>query len=237
MEQEKNRESGAAPDLPLRPARHAEHRLVTSVLNGTYPPGAKLPNERSLAVELGVTRPTLREILQRLARHGWLTIRQGKPTVVNDYWDTGGMGVLSTLAGYMDYLPEGFFNYLLEVRADILPGMARHAVERAPSQILTYLEKYPHLDNEAAEYARYDWGLQVLLARCTDNPVYVLLFNDFENLFETLALRYFGLAEARRASRKFYGKLIGAIGNGARQIEEIVRAAMEKSIKIYATLT
>ena len=120
--------------------QHAEHRLITSVLDGTYPPGARLPGERTLAVELGVTRPTLREILQRLARHGWLTIRHGKATVVNDYWRTGGMGVLRTLAGYMDYLPDGFFKYLLEVRADLLPGMAERAVERAPVRILSYLE-------------------------------------------------------------------------------------------------
>ena len=144
---------------------------------------------------------------------------------------------MSTLAGHMDYLPHDFFKNLLEVRADLLPGMARRAVEREPSRILAYLEKYPGLENEAADYARYDWELQVLLARCTNNPVYVLLLNDFERLFGKLALRYFGLPEARRASGVFYGRLGGAIGNGARRIEDIVRAAMEKSIEIYETLT
>jgi GntR family negative regulator for fad regulon and positive regulator of fabA len=207
------------------------------MLNGTYPPGARLPSERALAVDLGVTRPTLREILQRLARQGWLTIRQGKATVVNDYWDCGGMGLLGTLADYTDYLPDGFFIHLLEVRANLLPGMARRAAERAPMAILAYLKGYPKLKNEAAAYARYDWGLQILLARCTGNPVYVLLLNDFEKLFDTLALRYFSVAVAREASESFYGKLNSAIANGRRQIHETVHAAMKKSIEIYSTLT
>ena len=99
MKRKRHGHSDAGPDLPLRPARYAEHRLITSVLNGTYPPGAKLPNERALSVELGVTRPTLREMLQRLARNGWLTIRQGKPTVVNDYRLTGGHGRLEHPGG------------------------------------------------------------------------------------------------------------------------------------------
>jgi GntR family negative regulator for fad regulon and positive regulator of fabA len=207
------------------------------MLNGTFPPGARLPSERALAVDLGVTRPTLREILQRLARHGWLTIRQGKATVVNDYWRSGGMGLLGTLADYTGYLPNGFFNYLLEVRANLLPGMARLAAERAPGAILAYLKGYPELRDEAAAYARYDWGLQILLARCTDNPVYVLLLNDFEKLFETLALRYFSVAAAREASESFYGKLNNAIANGRRRIHETVREAMNESMEIYSTLT
>ena len=38
-----------------------------------------LPSERDLADKIGVTRTTLREVLQRLARDGWLTIQHGKP--------------------------------------------------------------------------------------------------------------------------------------------------------------
>ncbi|VEI44878.1 fatty acid metabolism regulator [Actinobacillus equuli] len=37
-----------------------------------------------------MTRTTLREVLQRLARDGWLHIQHGKPTRVNDVWETAG---------------------------------------------------------------------------------------------------------------------------------------------------
>ena len=69
----------------LRPTQYVEKILVTAFLDGTYPTGASLPNERSLAEQIGVTRPTLRETLQRLATEGWIKIRHGKSTVVRNY--------------------------------------------------------------------------------------------------------------------------------------------------------
>jgi GntR family transcriptional regulator, negative regulator for fad regulon and positive regulator of fabA len=50
---------------PQRPALYAEQALVTDILNGTFPPGSNLPAERELSIQLGVTRPTLREALRR----------------------------------------------------------------------------------------------------------------------------------------------------------------------------
>ena len=41
--------------IQMRPSAYAEHQLVTALLDGTYPPGSTLPNERSLAAELGMT--------------------------------------------------------------------------------------------------------------------------------------------------------------------------------------
>ncbi len=52
----------------------------------------------NLSELIGVTRTTLREVLQRLARDGWLTIQHGKPTKVNNFWETSGLNILETLA-------------------------------------------------------------------------------------------------------------------------------------------
>lgn len=53
-----------------RPAEQAERQLIQEILNGVFPADSALPPERALAGMLGVTRPTLREVLQRLARDG-----------------------------------------------------------------------------------------------------------------------------------------------------------------------
>ena len=65
---------GPKTEPPLRPTQYAEYILVTSILNGTYPAGTLLPGERALANEIGITRPTLRETLQRLANEGWVLV-------------------------------------------------------------------------------------------------------------------------------------------------------------------
>jgi GntR family negative regulator for fad regulon and positive regulator of fabA len=52
------------PDKLLRPTQYVEKILVTAMLDGTYSCGTALPNERTLAERMGVTRPTLRETLK-----------------------------------------------------------------------------------------------------------------------------------------------------------------------------
>ncbi len=47
------------------------------MLNGQYPPGSRLPAERDLAQQLGVSRPSLREALIALEIDGTIEIRMG----------------------------------------------------------------------------------------------------------------------------------------------------------------
>src|SRR4030043_1715032 len=130
---------------PERPAEYAEKSLILEILNGDYPPGSVLPAERELALKLGVTRPTLRETLQRLERDGWLNIQQGKSTRVNDFWKDGGLNVLNALVQYSEKLPPNFIPNLLHVRLVLAPAYTRQAVENSPSQVSNYLINYINL--------------------------------------------------------------------------------------------
>src|SRR5512143_391382 len=104
-------------DNPTRPAELIEARLINAILDDQFPVNSNLPPERDLATQLGVTRPTLREGLQRLARDGWIEIRHGKPTRVRDYWREGNLAVLSAIARHTDHLPADFVPNLLHIRA------------------------------------------------------------------------------------------------------------------------
>lgn len=58
--------------------------LETRILEGSLKPGDKLPSERALALDMGVSRPSLREAMQKLVSKGLLTTRHGGGTVVTD---------------------------------------------------------------------------------------------------------------------------------------------------------
>lgn len=71
-------------------ATQAYDRLADDLMVGRFPPGARLPGERELAVRLGISRATLRlalgrleaeGALQRSAQRGWFVPRQvvGEP--------------------------------------------------------------------------------------------------------------------------------------------------------------
>lgn len=58
--------------------------LETRILEASLRPGDRLPSERDLAVEMGISRPSLREAIQKLVSKGLLTTRHGGGTYVTD---------------------------------------------------------------------------------------------------------------------------------------------------------
>jgi GntR family transcriptional regulator, negative regulator for fad regulon and positive regulator of fabA len=224
-------------DIPLRPAQHSERVIIESILNGTYPPGSVLPPERKLAEILNVTRPTIRETLQRLSSEGWITIRHGKSTEVNNFWEKGGMRLLGTMVKYGGYLPSNFIVSLMEFRAILIPPIAQLAVEREPTLITDFLSNYRKLDDQMEMFVAYDWRLQEIMALHSGNPIFQMMLNDFASIFKTLASLYFSLEIARAASLSYYEKLLHAIGHDRDSVERVVEAAMRKSIEIFNSLT
>lgn len=66
-----------------------EQQLEFLILEGTLRPGEKLPPERELAKQFDVSRPSLREAIQRLEAKGLLLRRQGGGTFVqNSLWQS-----------------------------------------------------------------------------------------------------------------------------------------------------
>ena len=86
-----------------------------------------MPAERELSELIGVTRTTLREVLQRLARDGWLTIQHGKPTKVNQFMETSGLHILDTLMTLDVDNASKMVEDLLAARTNISPIFMRYA--------------------------------------------------------------------------------------------------------------
>ena len=219
---------------PARPRAHAESVLLAAILDGTFPPGTSLPGERTLATQLGVTRPTLREALQRLAGDGWLTVAHGKPTLINNFWEEGGLNVLGKLVEHPAHLPPDFVAQLLEVRLQLAPAYTRAAVARAAPELVAFLGGAKTLV-DPADYAGFDWQLHHLLTVRSGNPIYTLILNGFRGFYKEIARRYFAATEARRLSNQFYADLRAAARAGdADAAEALARAVMRRSISTWS---
>jgi DNA-binding FadR family transcriptional regulator len=57
--------------------RHIADQLMQMIGSGDYPPGTRLPAERELAAQLGVSRPSVREALIALEVEGAVDVRGG----------------------------------------------------------------------------------------------------------------------------------------------------------------
>lgn len=221
------------PTKRLTPKQYAEHKILTAILDGTYPPETALPNERALAEELGVTRPTLRETLHRLSGEGWLLIQHGKPTIVNDYWENGSLGLLNTMAKYGEYLPKEMIGHLLGIRSILLPKTAKKAVEASPHTILKHIDQSESIKNTPDAYVTFDWQLHLIFARESKNPLSKMIINSFESLYLNLGHLYFSFEEGRKSSQKYYQRLINAINKSPENVEKIVEDEMKKSKELW----
>ncbi|WP_280439107.1 FadR/GntR family transcriptional regulator, partial [Nocardia cyriacigeorgica] len=139
-------------------------QIADDVLSGELAPGTALPSERQLAERLGVSRPAVREALQRLSAAGLVAVRQGDATTVLDYRRGAGLEVLPRLLVRAGALDPAVARSILEARLHNGPKVAELAAARVAG-----------LDGESAarpaELAKTLSGLVVSVAAAEADPI------------------------------------------------------------------
>lgn len=219
---------------PHKPAELTEKRLITAILDGVFPINTTLPPERELAEQLGTTRPTLREALQRLSRDGWIEIHHGKPTRIRDYWKEGNLSVLASIAEYPNHLPENFIGNLLVIRQLMAPTYTRLAVENQPQLVEGMLAEAMMIKDDALVFSETDWNLHYQFTLASGNPIFTLILNGFKELYFMMGEKYFALKQARDYSRDFYSQLLLCTQNNQpEKAEQITSEVMRQSLNFW----
>ncbi|MGP1924853.1 MAG: fatty acid metabolism transcriptional regulator FadR [Arsenophonus sp. NEOnobi-MAG3] len=180
--------------------------MVKSIWNNHFPPGLILPAERELSELIGVTRTTLREVLQRLARDGWLTIQYGKPTKVNNFWETSGLNILETIARLDHSCAPKLVEDLLYVRTNISAIFIRTAF-RKNKKSLEILSIRANIEDASEAFSTVDYNIFRGLAFVSDNPIYGLILNGLKGLYTRVGRYYFSDPKARQLAYNFYHDL------------------------------
>lgn len=216
------------------PAGFAEEYIVESIWSGRFPPGTILPAERELSELIGVTRTTLREVLQRLARDGWLTIQHGKPTKVNDFWESCSLNILETLARLdQDGIPQLVDN-LLAARTNLSAVFIRGAIRHNPNESANIIARYKSVEEDGKAFAHFDYKLNHELALASGNKVFVLMMNGFRGLYSRIGGFFFSHESARLVARNYYAKLLATAQEGEYQtVPAIVREYGIESGKVW----
>ncbi|MEJ8836830.1 FadR/GntR family transcriptional regulator [Ramlibacter sp. AN1133] len=122
-------------------------KIEQRILEGTLKPGDRLPSERDLAAELGVSRPSLREAIQKLVAKGLLHTRERGGTQVTDRLDAHFTDAWEQmLAGHPDVHRD-----MLEFRALLESQAAYWAADRCTDVDIKLLD-----EAHAALQAQYD---------------------------------------------------------------------------------
>jgi len=165
-------------------------QLISSVVDGSLEPGEALPSERRLAELLGVSRPAVREALQRLSATRLVDVRHGGSTTVRDFQKHAGLDLLPRLLVRDGELDTAVARSIIEARLAIGPDVARMAAERigkaaetataALGAALTDLEAAgTPVERQHAALAFWDGVVD-----CADSIVFRLMFNNLRQAYE-----------------------------------------------------
>lgn len=165
---------------PIRPKR-VTHEIVSQIQElvslGAFPPGSKLPPEREMAQQLGVSRPTLREALGVLEHMGLVRSVQGDGTyVVNPAQKALLDPLQAIITGSQQRMAE-----LAEFRTEIEAWAAGLAAKRAGEDDLSLLgEILQEMKNAVCQKSSFhelDAEFHLAVARAAHNAVYYHVAN------------------------------------------------------------
>lgn len=219
------------------PAALAEEYLIKSIWSNRFPPGADLPAERDLADIIGVTRTTLREVLQRLARDGWVSIQHGKPTRVNNVWETAGPNIIGTLISLDAAMASTMIANVVSLRTRIAEFYIPEAIRINAEASLKLFEPLSELENSAQSYAAFDYLLYRNFTFVANKPFYALILNSFKGLYHKIASLFFRDESARQGTYRLYQQLKMACElNDSNIAVEAMAANRQHSSKIWTEM-
>jgi GntR family transcriptional repressor for pyruvate dehydrogenase complex len=212
------------------------HRIIDElrerILTGKFPNDSKLPAERELAEEFGVSQPTIREAIRALDAMGLLDVRHGSGTYVNH----NRMFMVATALQALLQLDAVTLAQALDVRrmlgghsVALATEIATEADIRRIESSLRMLETLDDTDSIEAVVRRMV-DFQVVISEASRNP----LLSMIEKLLIVLllevqmrALRHRGGAYWKSRSLRFQGDRKRIVEAMTRRDREEATRAME----------
>jgi GntR family transcriptional repressor for pyruvate dehydrogenase complex len=192
-------------------------QLLDEMVDGDLSPGDSLPSERRLAEMLGVSRPAVREALQRMSQTRLVEVRHGGATTVRDFHRFAGLDMLSRLLVRNHTLDAAVGRSILEARLAIGPvvaamAAARRGPERADelsAAVDALAGAADPLESQHAALAFWD-----VVTDAADSVVFRMMFNSLRLAYEPAIEALAPLMQAEVGNLASYRALTTAILDG-----------------------
>jgi GntR family transcriptional repressor for pyruvate dehydrogenase complex len=195
---------------PVQPPTTFEEtveRLGKAIRLGILAPGVRLPSERELADQLGISRSTLRQAITTLVQSGHLESIRGRG---------GGTFVVQEpplAEGAGGPLPPDW-REVYDLRVAIETGTALLAAERVDEDILGLMRScVERMDavSEFDDYRRADIGFHIAIAQATGVPRLVALMTEVQGEISELIAHIAHPEEVLQHSNTEHARIIDAL--------------------------
>ena len=157
--------------------------ILEKILSGELSIGEKLPNERELAEETGLSRPVISAGIKTLVSQGFLTVKPRQGTFVADYKREGTLDTLNAILALRgDVLTNNEIRSILEIRWALEHLTMKNAIERITDKDLSRIRKITDDLKDAQtpqEAAECCFAFQRELAVLGGNEILALIMTSF----------------------------------------------------------
>ena len=225
--------SGGSPGTqamfePLEKKRYSEqiaHLIQERILTQNLGNGEKLPAERRLSEELGVSRSVVREALRMLDASGYVSIKKGPRggIFVSQVYHKPISDSLKNLAAHGQITVD----HLFDVRLTLEPFMAMEAARHANGADLLRLhdlmtEASQSLDDVAA-LKKKNILFHILLGEASGNPVSAMFMRSIAEILNEVAYKFLDLS-CERVFLETHLRILKLVSDHkARETGELVR--------------
>jgi len=158
-------------------------QIRNHIAKGKLKAGDRLPSEREMAHQLGVSRPTVREALQVLEHTGFVEILQGSGTFIKDI----GKHALTDPLQFLIHGSDKRYREVYEFRMAIETWAVGLAAQRIAPDELAHLagivERMKQCRAEKRPVDELDTEFHLAIARACHNGIYYHVAKTILNLF------------------------------------------------------
>ncbi|MCY6370900.1 FadR/GntR family transcriptional regulator [Clostridium ganghwense] len=155
------------------------------IWDGTLKTGDKLPSERDLSSQLGVSRASIREALRALEVVGLLDCRQGEGNFIRKNFENSLFEPLSIMFILNKSKPQEIFELRRVIEVETAALAAKMITEEELKELRELIEKIREYGDEDIK-ARLDKEFHFKIAKASRNSLIVTILNTISTLIDSL---------------------------------------------------
>jgi GntR family transcriptional repressor for pyruvate dehydrogenase complex len=217
------------PSLSLDPVARTprlsdlvSERLLAAIRDARLPPGAKLPSERELGDQFGVSRTVIREAVRGLAARGILQVRSGSGACVARV-DSSNVSDAITLflrrKGLLD--PRKIHEMRQTIEVQTVRLAAQRGSDEHIAEIRRVHERLVEVQSDPEEASAADVEFHRAIARATENELFLMLVDSLSDV----------MMDVRRATVGRHGRVQIGISHHERIVEALERRDVEGAVR------